>query len=85
MKREAVRDPVKAFLKTCTVKSHSAEASAAELHRAFMAWAEAGNTDAVSAKALGTRLAALGFERVKRGGVVRYRGVAIREMALQSQ
>ncbi len=71
------RDPIRAFLKQCAVKGRENEASASELHRAYLAWAESEKADAISAKALGTRLAAIGFERVKRGGVVRYRGVGL--------
>ncbi len=75
--RRDTRDPVRAFLKQCAIKGRENEASASELHRAYLTWAESENANAISAKALGTKLAAIGFERIKRGGVVRYRGVGL--------
>jgi hypothetical protein len=71
-------DPVAAFVRARCRKFAAGEAKAAELHRAFQAWAAAEGGDVLSAKALGTRLAELGFERSKRGGVVRWGGLALR-------
>jgi D5 protein-like len=76
-KRGKPIDPVKAFLKAYCSERKGAEATASDLHRAFQAWAAHQNRDQLSPKALGTRLSELGFERVKRGGVVRYRGVSL--------
>jgi hypothetical protein len=71
-------DPVKAFLETCCAERSGSEAKAADLHRAFRAWAESKDHPALSPKAFGSRLADLGFGRQKRGGVVRYSGLALR-------
>src|SRR5262249_44060787 len=70
-------DPVKAVLKACCSERQGTEATASELHRAFLSWSANQDRGQLSAKALGARLSELGFERVKRGGVVRYRGVAL--------
>ena len=71
-------DPVAAFIKARCRKLAAGEAKAAELHRAFQAWAADEGRDVLSPKALGLRLAELGFERSKRGGVVRWGGLALR-------
>ncbi len=71
-------DPVASFVKARCRKLGAGEAKAAELHRAFQAWAENEGHEVLSSKALGTRLAELGFERSKRGGVVRWGGLALR-------
>jgi hypothetical protein len=76
-KRGKPIDPVKAFLKACCNERKGAEATASDLHRAFQAWSANQDQAQLSAKALGTRLSELGFERVKRGGVSRYKGVAL--------
>ncbi len=72
------RDPVAAFVRACCQKRAAGEATAADLHAAFRLWAAGEGAEAISAKALGQRLANLGFQRCKRGGVVRYSGLAIR-------
>ena len=69
---------MKAFLKACCAERAGSEAKAADLHRAFQAWAEAEDHPQLSPKAFGSRLADLGFERQKRGGVIRYSGLALR-------
>lgn len=76
-KKASKADPVRAFLKQCCATKKDGEATAAELHRAFQAWAAAKGYDSLSQKALGTRLGELGYARGKRGGVCRYRGIAL--------
>jgi hypothetical protein len=76
-KRGKPIDPVKAFLKACCSERKGAEATASDLHRAFQVWAANKDQGHLSQKALGTRLNELGFERVKRGGIVRYSGLTI--------
>jgi hypothetical protein len=71
------RDPVKAFVKDRTVKGEEQEAKAGDLHSAFIEWAAAQNADTLSSKAFGARLTKLGFTREKRGGVIRYKGLAL--------
>ena len=77
-KRGKPIDPVRAFLKSCCAERRGAEATAADLHRAFQAWAANQDQGPLSPKAFGTRLGELGFERVKRGGTVRYAGLCVR-------
>jgi hypothetical protein len=69
---------VAAFVKARCRKLAAGEAKAAELRRAFQAWAAAECCEVLSPKALGSQLAKLGFERSKRGGVVRWGGLALR-------
>jgi hypothetical protein len=76
-KRGKPIDPVKAFLKVCCSEHKGGEATASDLHGAFLAWAANHDQGQLSPKALGTRLSELGFERVKRGGVVHYSGLAV--------
>lgn len=71
-------DPVASFLKARCRKLATGEAKAADLLAAFQAWAANEGHEALSSKALGSRLAELGFERSKRGGVVRWGGLALR-------
>jgi hypothetical protein len=71
-------DPVASFVKARCRKSSAAEAKAADLHAAYSAWADTEGREVLSPKALGSRLADLGFERSKRGGVVRWGGLALR-------
>jgi hypothetical protein len=66
---------VKAFLKIS--ERNGAEATASDLHRAFQSRAANQNQGQLSPKAFGTRLSQLGFERVRRGGVARYSGLAV--------
>ncbi|MFZ1108455.1 MAG: hypothetical protein WAN43_08940 [Rhodomicrobium sp.] len=72
------RDAVASFVKARCRKLATGEEKAAELYRAFLAWADAEGCEVLSPKALGSRLADLGFERSKRGGVVRWAGIALR-------
>ena len=67
-------DPVKAFVRARCAERAGSEEKAADLHRAFQAWAEDHNQ--LSSKAFGSRLAELGYSREKRGGVVRYSGLS---------
>jgi hypothetical protein len=70
-------DPVKVFLKSCASDRLSDEATAAELHQAFAVWAKAQGLEALSPTALGRRLSGLNAPKKKRGGIVRYQGVAL--------
>ena len=67
-------DPLKAFVRARCAERAGSEEKAADLHRAFQAWAEDHNQ--LSSKAFGSRLAELGYSREKRGGVVRYSGLS---------
>jgi hypothetical protein len=71
-------NPVAAFVKARCRKSSAGEAKAADLLAAYQTWAGIEGHEALSSKVLGSRLAELGFERSKRGGVVRYAGIALR-------
>lgn len=71
-------DPVASFVKARCRKLAAGEAKAADLHSAYRTWAAIEGHEALSSKALGSRLADLGFERSKRGGVVRWGGLALR-------
>jgi hypothetical protein len=69
---------VASFVKARCRKLATGEAKAADLHAAYTTWAENEGHEALSSKALGSRLADFGFERSKRGGVVRWGGLALR-------
>jgi hypothetical protein len=70
-------DPVKAFAKAMLAERATGEVTAAELHGAYVEWARREGIEEMSATALGRRLSALQFARVKRGGRVLYTGVAL--------
>ncbi len=57
-------------------KLAAGEAKAADLHSAYQPCAVIEGHEELSSKALGSRLAELGFERSKRGAVVRWGGLA---------
>ncbi len=71
-------DSVAWFVKARCRKLAAGEAKAADLQAAYGEWAANAGHEALSTKALGSRLAELGFERSKRGGVVRWAGLALR-------
>ncbi len=70
-------DAVRAFAKAVIVAKQGREVAAGDLHAAFIRWAELQGRDALSPAALGRKLTALKYQRVKRGGNVFYRGVDI--------
>jgi hypothetical protein len=67
-------DSVAAFLKVRCLKRSGKEEKAADLLAAYRTWASVEGHEDISSKSLGSRLAELGFERSKRGGVVRWQG-----------
>jgi hypothetical protein len=67
-----VKDPVKAFTRAVIVSQAKGEVTAAELE-----WAKREGLEVISPTALGRKLTDMGFERVKRGGRMLYRGVAL--------
>jgi hypothetical protein len=71
-------DSVAVFVKARCRRLAAGEAKAADLLAAYQTWAAIEGHEALSSKALGSRLADLGFERSKRGGVVRWGGLALR-------
>jgi hypothetical protein len=62
---------------TVVVEPAIGEVTAAELHSAYVEWAKREGQQEISPTALGRKLSALGYERVKRGGRVFYTGVAL--------
>ena len=68
---------MKAFAKAMLAERATGEVTAAELHGAYVEWARREGIEEMSATALGRRLSALQFARVKRGGRVLYTGVAL--------
>jgi phage/plasmid-associated DNA primase len=73
-----VLDSVASFVKARCLKRSGKEEKAADLLAAYRTWASVAGHEDISSKALGSRLADLGFERSKRGGVVRLGGLALR-------
>ncbi|MGA7323838.1 MAG: hypothetical protein WBX25_05015 [Rhodomicrobium sp.] len=74
---EATGDPVKAFIKRHTTGGIGDEVTAAALYKAFTVWAEAEGHAVITATALGRPVHSLNVPRVKRGGVVYYKGIAL--------
>lgn len=72
----AEMDTLAAFLDECCVVAPGAEAKAADLYAAIVAWAEAGGEHVGTQRAFGLRLAERGFEKVKRG-VIHWRGIGL--------
>jgi hypothetical protein len=71
-KRGRPADPVKLFLKSCTVSGLGHETPASELLDAYSAWASREGFAPLTPTALGRKLSALAIGRVKRNGLSHY-------------
>ena len=66
------------FLAECCTENPALHTPAANLYRAYVAWAESSNVAAVTRDAFGSAMSERGkFTRAKVGGVMRYRGIAL--------
>ena len=76
-KPEGAPDPVRRFLERCSVPRPGHQVAAADLHKAFAIWAEQESLPIMNPTAFGKRLTAIGLEKSKRGGTIRYADIAI--------
>lgn len=70
--------PVKAFARAAVAHKDGKEVAAADLYAAFARWAEIEGREPLSPAALGRKLSAMQFQRVKRGGKLYYQGIEVR-------
>jgi hypothetical protein len=77
LERRKPADPVRQFAKATLRPAPGKTIAAADLYSAFAKWANAEGCEVLSPLALGRRLTALKYERVKRGGFAHYAGVEI--------
>jgi hypothetical protein len=74
--KQASGDGLKQFLRECIRTEEGSEIGAAELHETYSKWAAIAGIEPIGPTPFGRRLADLELVKVKRGGKVRYQGVA---------
>ena len=71
-------DPARLFAKAALVRRDGKELTATDLYAVYARWAELQGQNALSPSALGRRLTAMKFKRLKRGGTIYYQGLDVR-------
>jgi len=79
---KAEADSLKQFLRDCVRASSGAEIGAAELYEAYAKWAAGAGLETIGPTPFGRRLTDMGYAKAKRGGKVRYQGVALTKLRL---
>ncbi len=70
-------DLVARWASSALVKRRGSFVPAREARAAFEAWCGTENAEPLNRTAFGRAMTALGYQRVKRGGTIRYKGVAL--------
>jgi len=79
---KAEADGLRQFLRECVRTASGAETGAGELYEAYQKWASADGSEPIGATLFGRRLTDMGYAKAKRGGKVRYQGVALTKLRL---